>query len=396
MLRRGEARPLSLAALLAGLSLSHHLQTLYLAPAAALVVARARLRARNAALLAALVLLGLSLKPVVPTLLSVRAPSLTAPFAARVRPLVRYLTAGEYAGRFAGRSWGERLAGLWTRGLEPLVTEAGWPLALLALLGAVALARRDPGLLAGGAGVYAAAAALTSSFGIASVTYYLLPAAAFAAVCAAAGLATIRRTGVRLTLGAALVAFAAWRGRPPVPLDRWYGAHDWGRNLLDSCAPGAVLVTRHDDDLFPALYLQRVLDERADVVLVHRPYLTRLWHHAEAERLHPDVAVLDPALIPWGETVQPDELIGLFVRSHRGRRELDFSWPAESEAEAARIVLLPQGGAFRAETSAPGRPSPFAARLRGRLRRRAAFMPCPPGSRPADVTASLTRGLTRD
>jgi hypothetical protein len=135
------------------------------------------------------------------------------------------------------------------------------------------------------------------------------------------------------------------------------------------------------------MYLQRVLGEREDVVVIHRPFLTRLWHHRQVERLHPLFVVLDGRLVPWGQVATPDEVFNIFLRSHVGKPEVAFTYIATSET-AGGFTLDPDGGVFRIGRAEHPGPLPRAAAFAARLARfepRGAFAPYPAGSRFADV-----------
>src|SRR6185503_14674824 len=228
-----------------------------------------------AGLVVALAALGLSIKLVALPLLSAASPSLMYAPLDHLKILIRYLTAYDYSGRFYAFGLGERILRLGTQGLGGLLTQAGWAALLLAGVGLWSRRReRGPVLTVvagGGLAVW-----LVSRFQIAGVGYYLLPVVMGLSLYIAAGLADLEaRAGRRAATGAAvcLMLFAAWRGLPGADRGRYYGATDWGRTLLHSLDPGAVLVTQHDDDFYPPMYLQRVLGEREDVVVIHRPFL---------------------------------------------------------------------------------------------------------------------------
>jgi len=383
-------------AFLAGLALAHHMQVLYLSFAAAGLLwrERSRIPARTAALLVFLSVPGLSLKPVALPLLSRASPSLMYGELSTAPLVRRYLSAYDYSGRFkaftparkAWRFWNEGLAGLWR--------QAGPPVLLLAASGFVLLWRgAAPILLAGGAGSLFALA-LVANFDIAGTGYYLLPVVAFLCALAGAGLALVRaRTGpvVALTAGLLAAGWPAWHGLPPADFSRYYGAIDWARDLLGSQPPGSVLVTQHDDDFFPPMYVQRVLGEGPGIVLVHRPFLTRLWYHAQVERMYPGFHLLDAALIPWGSTVAPEALINLFLRSHYGRRPVAFTWIANAET-AGGYTLTPDNCVYalgrRGSSANNPRAAEYARRL-DRFRLRYAFGPWPDGARTREVAGAI-------
>ena len=416
---RGGPGRLSPVAFLGGLSLAHHMMTLYLAPAVLGLAWRARLwkNQRRLAVLLLLGALGFSLKPIALPLLSVGSPSLMYARLDSAGLLRRYLSARDYEGRFAAYTTGQKIARVGTTALKELGRQAGWPLAVLAVLGATSLLRNGlPPLLAGVAGG-GIAVWLVSSFQIAGVGYYLLPVVAFLALAAAAGLTDLassaasvgvsadaetprpadRYRGAIAALLGVLVALHAARNLPAADLARYFGALDWGRNLLASTPRNGVLVTQHDDDFYPAVYAQRVLGEKPDVVIVHRPFLTRLWHHTRVEELHPGFRVLDPAVIPWGRTVEPEVLINIFLRSHLGKCAIEFTYLANAEC-AGGFKLMPDGCLFRVGRTPTESPLPrvpvFAARL-GRLRWRSVFAAYPTGSRFAEVAGAPAASWTQ-
>jgi len=390
------ARRWMTAALVAGVAFSHHMQTLYLAPAFAALAWRERGRvgsARRIGLVVVLAALGLSLKALALPLLSAASPSLMFAPLDRAAMLLRYLSAYDYSGRFYAYTVLERLGRFWTQGLLGLVTQAGWPVLLLAAAGGWRIKGSHRGalwIIAAGSGL---ALWLVSRFQIAGTGYYLLPAALALCLLAAGGLADLEdRVGPAAGAAACgvVIAFAAWRGLPGADRGRYYGATDWGRDLLRGLDSGAVLVTQHDDDFYPPMYLQRVLHEREDVVVIHRPFLTRLWHHRQVERLHPLFMVLDGRLIPWGQMATPDDIFNIFLRSHLGKREVAFTYLGVAET-AGGFTLDPDGSVFRIgrrEKPAPIPRAPaFAARL-ARFEQRGVFGPYPAGSRFAEVSGA--------
>ncbi|MCK4461205.1 MAG: DUF2723 domain-containing protein, partial [candidate division Zixibacteria bacterium] len=56
-----------------------------------------------------------------------------------------------------------------------------------------------------------------------------------------------------------------------------YTPYDYGRNLLETCEPNAILITGGDSDTFPIWYLQMVEGFRTDVISLNRPLLNTSW-----------------------------------------------------------------------------------------------------------------------
>jgi len=396
---REGGRWLAPLALVTGLALAHHMQILYLAPALAALLwhERRRLTGRRIGLLILLAALPLSLKPMALPLCARASPSLLFGQLDTVQQVRRYLSAKDYSGRFKAYTLQQKVSRFWTQGIKELGKQTGGlPGGLLLILAGLGSAwgwrRARPVLVTGAAGS-AMALLLVSNFNIAGVGYYLLPVVALLCVLAGAGLAGLAQrfgTGLALAVGLLVCGNSALQGLPAADLSRYYGAVDWGRNLLRSLGPAAVLVTRHDDDFFPPMFLQRVLGERRDVVLIHRPFITRLWYHAQAERLYPGFVMVTSDLIPWGEVVTPKVFINLFVRSQLRMRELAFTYLASSET-AGGFLLRPQGSVFivgRRETEPPlPREQTFGAQLQ-RFRLRSAHGPYPDGSRYQEVAGA--------
>ena len=344
-------RRLPALAFLVGATFSHHMMTLYLAPAILGLLWRDRrlLTLRTAVVLVMLSALGLTLKPLALVLLSVSSISLMYSPLNSAGKLAGYLAATAYSGRFVAFEFTEKITRIWTHGIMTLWSQLGGFMLAFTLLGAVlAWKRWRPFLLAGLAGT-GIAVILVANFQIAGVDYYLLPSTAVACILAAAGLDWLRpritNVGVAF-MGLGMLAIAAVASLPRADLSNYYGASDWARNILSSQDRDCVMLSIHDDDFFPPLYFTRVLEERPDVVIVHRPMITRLWYHTQVEALHPGFKTLAPDIIPWGTTIQPDMLINIFLRSHYGKGEVAFTYIPNAET-AGGYKATPDFAMFR-------------------------------------------------
>jgi hypothetical protein len=88
-----------------------------------------------------------------------------------------------------------------------------------------------------------------------------------------------------------------------------YTPYDYGRNLLETCEPNAILITAGDSDTFPIWYLQMVEGFRTDVIAMNYPLLNTSWRLKSLLKYQPD--------LPWSLTEESiDELRPMAVDSH--------------------------------------------------------------------------------
>ncbi len=101
-----------------------------------------------------------------------------------------------------------------------------------------------------------------------------------------------------LAMGAGLVVLLAvlpveMLGRGYMMHDRSgnYVAWDYSRNILETCAPDAILFTNGDNDTFPLWYLQEVMNIRRDVRVVNLSLLNTGWYIHQLKDQEPKVPI---------------------------------------------------------------------------------------------------------
>ena len=313
------ARAVGALAFAGALALSHHhtllllalpawLVTFARASAAAAAAERARMRAR---------LLGVSVWAALAGL----APLLWIPFAARHRDALVWGDATTWHGFLSLLTRAEYgtfqldAAGLGARGsgaaqvlafVRALPHVFGWPALVLALAGAVALARQQRALALVLAGYAVLQLWFFTRIGFPTdqavlrgvvERFYILPlvALAFAAGAGVAWLGSrVRGAGARLTALTALLALLvlalAPRARGISERGNMLTA-SYGRALLASLPPRAVLFTRGDVQHNALAYLTRVERLRPDVTLVDQELMTYPWYVRR-------VRAREPGLLP--------------------------------------------------------------------------------------------------
>ncbi|OON67442.1 DUF2723 domain-containing protein [Hymenobacter sp. CRA2] len=86
------------------------------------------------------------------------------------------------------------------------------------------------------------------------------------------------RVALATALGLAVPALMAQQGWDDHNRSNRYLALDWARNMLNSVAPNALLITAGDNDTFPLWYAQQVEGIRPDVRVAVSPYLNTDWY----------------------------------------------------------------------------------------------------------------------
>lgn len=418
----GSRRGLALVVLITALIPAHHHALLILAlPAAGVMAWRAwhdpalRPAGRHGARAAGLVLLGLSPLLYLP-LAAARHPPLNWGDPGTPAAFLRLLLRAEY-GTFSLAPEAARLTADRSHGLlylEALARDFS-PLLLVALLGGLVMLRRRPALaaLCGGAALLQALFFLRVAFPTTPPLYlgvverfYMLPHLLAAAV-AGGGLAAFfrwppvarlgapaRAAGWLLLAALLVVVPAAGRFRVVDQRGNTFVA-DFGRNVLASLPPQAVLFSRGDLYHNSLVYLLYVEQARPDITFVDQELLTRAWYVADWRRRAPDL--LPP--FPAGRYTGDDASANVNWLDHLiDRRPVAFIGTKEA-SYAARYDLYPRGFV---EMAAPHGQAPdiaaqaeTAARLLGDWRLDSTRRAYDPWSSEADSRGLVTAALTR-
>jgi hypothetical protein len=92
------------------------------------------------------------------------------------------------------------------------------------------------------------------------------------------------RTALAVLLGLASPAILLTQGWDDHDRAGRYASVDAARNLLNSCAPNAILFTNGDNDTFPLWYAQEVEGRRTDVRVIVLTYLNTDWYIRQMKR----------------------------------------------------------------------------------------------------------------
>ncbi|MBJ6107989.1 DUF2723 domain-containing protein [Hymenobacter sp. BT523] len=92
------------------------------------------------------------------------------------------------------------------------------------------------------------------------------------------------RAGLALVVGLLVPGIMAAQGWDDHDRSNRYNSVDSAKNLLNSCAPNAILFTNGDNDTFPLWYAQEVEGVRTDVRVAVLSYLNTDWYIAQMKR----------------------------------------------------------------------------------------------------------------
>ncbi|GAA4509264.1 DUF2723 domain-containing protein [Hymenobacter ginsengisoli] len=92
------------------------------------------------------------------------------------------------------------------------------------------------------------------------------------------------RVGLALALALVIPGILVVQGWNDHDRSHRYLSEDFAKNLLDSCAPNAILFTNGDNDTFPLWYVQEVEGYRTDVRVAVLSYLNTDWYIQQMRR----------------------------------------------------------------------------------------------------------------
>jgi len=306
-------------AYLLGLGSGVHMTLVLVAPALVFAAWRARPRAATWALALAFAMLGRTIYAYLPTR-SACQPALDWGNPETWRALNAHAFAWQY------RVWMLESGDALLKNLSLFARESWSAFSVLLVfvpVGLARLARRDRGLLAASAIVFAAFLGYSLAYSIHDIALYFLPAQLVLLFWIAAGagemLAWIegraraprsarRSTGAIVapaasTSGAptaAVFALAAlilipaalsWRANASLARREAHAAESYARSLLESLPPRAVVLSRNwDIFVSPSIYLQSVVALRPDVAVVDQEHFRRSWYAPLLARTLPENA----------------------------------------------------------------------------------------------------------
>ncbi|HEX7344529.1 MAG TPA: DUF2723 domain-containing protein, partial [bacterium] len=106
-------------------------------------------------------------------------------------------------------------------------------------------------------------------------------------------------------------------------------AWDYSRNILETCAPDAILFTNGDNDTFPLWYLQEVMGVRKDVRIVNLSLLNTGWYIKQLKHEEPKVPI-----------TFSDDYIDRYLDQHDMTALRMRYWP-KNDPDRPTVVRLP-------------------------------------------------------
>ena len=197
-------------------------------------------------------------------------------------------------------------------GVRGIPDQIGWP-ALVGLLVGVSIAARSdrPGLiLVGGPAVISLAFA--TLYSVRDSESYLLPLYLSGAILASvgfceAGHAVFGKAGqywritrwhvaaILVVLTSILAGSSIWRSFEKVDVSHDTSARDYGEAVLAAAVPNAIVVTNHDETTFSLWYVQQVLGDRPDTVIIDERLIGWPWYRLSLARYFPDLGLSGPS-----------------------------------------------------------------------------------------------------
>jgi hypothetical protein len=273
----GQARRWQVTFLLIGLSLTNHLTTVLLIPAAGLALLwdRPRMGPRDWLVSGGLLLLGLSAYLFIP----LRWPALNDGRWMALSDFLAYVSGGQFHGALRLDGWQDPTR--WRIVARLLREPFGWAGLCLGALGVMNLVIHRHRALALTGVTFVAFVIYGLSYYVADIAVFLLPAHLILAVWIGAGVALLAqplasisflsadvwRPGL-ITLFALLPLSRIWVNLPEVDRSRDRGGYAWGRYVLDQPLASDSAILADTKKFAPLYYLQQVEGLRPDLDIV--------------------------------------------------------------------------------------------------------------------------------
>lgn len=302
---------LVLACLAFGASISHHGQTIFLAPALALAAffglkrIPERDRGRIAGFMVLALLIGLSVKFIYPPVRAAAHPMHNWNDPSTVTRWLEYFSGGPYQHRMF--YWGPRDLAIrtWQYLSATLPGQFGWAGLALGIWGFAWMTRRNLWLALALGSAWLAGIFYCVNFsltGIALRTYFI-PTFLFFGFAVTAGMArasllagALWKRGLvpALAVVGLFTGYEALSHRFESNRARHYFAWDFSKAILRSIEPNSLLIAYTDYDLFPLWYTHDVAQVNPGVVVVNASFLPTEWARDERHR----IALIYPGHMP--------------------------------------------------------------------------------------------------